>query len=186
MSKHRVQEHDAVIRVLKSNELIDEHLGELHAKSIDAKLLTNGYQKAKLIREFDAKFGINLFNLSSKGEEARMEDGFFSLVKQAFGVSRAKPTNRGEILQLFVHIAKKATCKNIIAGKQGKTKEDRDKTIYTLNTALGQNHLDLNVLKNKKRRGFAPDVVEKFALQVLAEEGDCFLDEREDAKALDA
>ena len=56
-------------------------------------------------------------------------------------------------------------------------------TFYTLNTALVQYHMEINAFKNKKRRGFAPDVVEKFALEVPAEEGDCFLD---DAGALDA
>ena len=183
MSKHRVQEHDSIIRLLKSAEHIDEHLAELSAKSIDAKLLTNGFQKAKLIKEFDAKFGINLFNLSEEGnKDAKMEDGFFSLVRQAFRVTRAKPTNHHEIKQLFVSIVRSTTCKHIIMSKQGKTKKDRDQTVYKLHDGLLHYHLDLNGLKNKHRKGFAPEVVEKFGLED-PEDLDQFVD---DVVALDA
>ena len=194
VSKHRAQEHDAIIRLLKSNDHVNDHLAELSARSIDAKLLTNSFQKTKIIQEFDAKFGINLFNLGSftGGDEGpsgqpTMDEGFFKLVKQAFRVKRGKPASRDEIKQLFVSIVKTTTCKDIIKSTQGKSSKDRDKTVYHLNENLLKHHLELNGFKNKTRRGFAPEVVEKFGLEAAAEETDDFLDdERENVEALDA
>ena len=183
VSKYRVEEHDSVIRLLKSKEFIDDNLAVLTTKSIDAKLLTNKFQKAKLLKEFDAKFGINLFNLDEDGEDIKMDDGFFNLVCQTFRMKRAKPTNHCETKQLFVAMVRSATCKALITSKQAKCKKDRDKPLYTLDESILKYHLELNGLKNKKRRGFAPEVVEKFGLEEPLEEFDQFL---EDVEALDA
>ena len=97
-------------------------------------------------------------------------------------MTRAKPASQHEIKQLFVSIVRSATCKNVIMSKQGKSKKDRDQTVYKLNKGLLQYHLDLNGLKNKKRRGFAPAVVERFGLEAT-EDTDMFLEE---VSALDA
>ena len=182
LNKYRGQEHDDIIRLLKSTDHIDCELGGLNAKSIDAKLLNNKFQKAKLIQEFGSKFGITMFNLdeSAEGKDASMDDGFFALIKQAFRITRAKPKTYSEVRQLFVSILRTATCRDIVTGKQGKTKKDRDVIVYTLNEGLLKYHLELNGFKNKARKGFAPEVVEKFDLQA-ATEGDQFLDDVVDA-----
>ena len=98
-------------------------------------------------------------------------------------MNRAKPTNHSENKQFFVAMVRSATCKALITSKQGKIKKDRDKTVYTLNESILKYHLELNGLKNKKRRFFAPEVVEKFGLEEPLEEIDQFLD---DVEALDA
>jgi len=180
VDKYRVKDHDSVIRLLKSTEHVDDRLAELSVKSIDAKLLNNGYQQTKLIHEFGVKFGITIFNLGEKTEntEAKMDDGFFKLVKQAFRVSRAKPSNRHEIKQLFVSIVKAATCRDIVKSKQLKSKEDRDVTAYFLNESLVKHHLELNAFKNKSGKGFAQEAVEKFGIAVESfENGDGFADD---------
>jgi hypothetical protein len=170
INKYRVQEHDAVIRLLKSVEHVDVSLAGLQARSMDPKLLSNNNLKAKIINEFDARYGLSLFNLTKltgEGEaqgEAQMDDGFWKLVKQAFKVSRAKPSNHHEIKQLFVSIVKAATTKDVIQGKQLKTKKDRGKTAYTLNETLIKHHLELSAFKNKSCKGFSQEVVEKFGL----------------------
>jgi hypothetical protein len=183
VDKYRVKDHDSVIRLLKSTEHVDDRLAELSVKSIDAKLLNNGYQQTKLIHEFGVKFGITIFNLGEKTEntEAKMDDGFFKLVKQAFRVSRAKPSNRHEIKQLFVSIVKAATCRDIVKSKQLKSKEDRDVTAYFLNESLVKHHLELNAFKNKSGKGFAQEALEKFGIAVESfENGDGFADESRD------
>ena len=105
----------------------------------------------------------------------KMDDSFFALVKQVFGTGKAKPTNRKELKILFVFIVKKATSKDVIKSNQSKRKEDRDATKYTLNEALIKHHLELNAIKNKKCRGFASDVVEKFELKP-ADDFECLID----------
>jgi hypothetical protein len=187
MSKYRVQEHDAIIRLLKSTEHIDEHLAELSSTSIDAKLLTNNYQQVKIIKEFEVKYGLNLFALGSQGE-ANIDDGFWKLVKHVFRVTRAKPATFNEVKQLYVSIVKSATSKNLIESKQLKTKKDRGATAYTLNEGLLKYHLELNGFKNTSCRGFAKEVVDKFGLfERLSTDslGDAFLDD-DLTKALDA
>ena len=88
-------------------------------------------------------------------------------------VTRAKPTKFSEIKQLFISLVKATTSKEIIQGKQSKSKKDRDVTVYALNESLIKLHLELNSLKNKTCKGFSQDVVEKFELQV---DEDHFLD----------
>jgi hypothetical protein len=178
VNKYRVQEHDAILRLLKCTEYIDAELARLSAKSMDAKLLTNNFQKAKIIREFNAKFGLNLFNLQeASSEEATMDDDFFKLVQHTFSVKRAKPSNFHEIKQLFVSIVRSATTKDLIKSKQGKSKKDRDETLYLLNESLLRHHLELNAFKNKRRTNFAPDTVEKFNLEVATFQCDGFADD---------
>ncbi len=86
--------------------------------------------------------------------------------------------------QLFVPIVTAATCGDIVSRKQGKSKKDRDVTVYILNEALINHHVKLNDVKKRFRKAFAPGVVDKFTFQALAE-GDQFLDDDVDA-ALDA
>ncbi len=53
--------------VFMNTKHIDEHLAELSATSIDAKLLTNGYQQMKVIKESESKHGLSLFTLGPCG-----------------------------------------------------------------------------------------------------------------------
>ena len=172
-----MQEHDDILRLLKTAQHVDDELAGLNQQSIDAKLLSNRFQKAKLINEFGARYGLTLLTLNAQERDGdvQMDDAFFALVKQAFRVTRAKPKTFREIKQLFVSIVRSATCKNIITSKQGKAKSERDVTLYSLNEGLVKHHLELSSFKNRRRKGFAPEVVEKFGLQAT-EEGDLFLD----------
>ena len=166
MSKYQVQEHDATIRLLKCTEHIDDHLAALTAQSMDAKLLTNGYHQAKLIKEFESRYGLSLFTVSEAAgnTEVDVEDSFWKLIKHVFRVTRAKPTTANEVKQLYVSIVKSATCKDLIKSKQLKTKKDRGQTAYTLNEGHLKYHIELNGFKNKSCRGFAQEVVDKFGL----------------------
>jgi len=184
VNKYRVEEHDDILRLLKTAQHVNDELESLNQKSIDAKLLSNRFQKAKLINEFGTKYGLTLLTLNAQepvpgtpcGDgDVQMDDAFFALVKQAFRVTRAKPKTFREIKQLFVSIVRSATCKNLITSKQGKAKSERDVTLYSLNEGLVKHHLELSSFKNKRRKGFAPEVVEKFGLQAT-EEADLFLD----------
>ncbi len=131
VSKHRVNEHGTIIRLLNSIERIDERLAELDTTSADAKLLTSPFQKNTI--SWSSRFGINLFNLSAEeeGKETRMDDGFLKLVKQAFRVNRDKPVDYHEIKVLFVSIVWAATCNKLIMFTQAKTKKVRDTTVYS-------------------------------------------------------
>jgi hypothetical protein len=170
-NKFKLQEHDAIIRVLKSDDHIDERFSNLQVRSIDAKLLSNNNLKVKVIREFASRYGLSIFNLDGKGD--KMDDTFWKLIQQAFKVTRAKPTKFSEIKQLFISLVKATTSKDIIKGKQGKTKKDRDMTVYTLNETFIKMHLELNSLKNKTCKGFSQEVVDTFG---LAADDDHFLD----------
>jgi hypothetical protein len=77
------------------------------------------------------------------------------LVKEAFGVNLAKPTNHHEVKQLFVTIVKATTTKDLVVGKQLKTNTDGDVTAYTLNGTLMKHHAELNGLKNESCKGIS-------------------------------
>ena len=166
-NKFKLQEHDAIMRILKSDDHIDERFANLQVRSIDAKLLSNNNLKVKVIREFASRYGLSVFNLEGNGNDNDMDDTFWKLVKQAFKVTRAKPTKFSEIKQLFISLVKAATSKDIITSKQSKSKTDRDMTVYTLNESLIKLHLELNSLKNKTCKGFSQEVVDKFELSTV-------------------
>ena len=70
-NKFKLQEHDAIIRMLKSDDHIDERFANLQVRSIDAKLLSNNNLKVKVIREFASRYGLSIFNLDGIVEIAQ-------------------------------------------------------------------------------------------------------------------
>ena len=115
---------------LKGTENIDDHFAALSAQSIDAKLLTKGYHQAKLIKEFESRYGLSLFTLgeTAANAEAHLEDNFDTVLKRVFRATRAKPATTTDTKQLYVSMVKSATCKDLIPSKQLKAKKDRGQT----------------------------------------------------------
>ena len=71
VSKHRIAEHDAIIRVLKSSEHIDERVAEMNLRSSGIKMLTNGWPSAEVLREFETTYRLSLLN---SGESVADDD----------------------------------------------------------------------------------------------------------------
>ncbi len=50
INRRRVEEHDALMRFLKSDEFVNDKLADLSMNCLDAKALTNTYQIIKVVR----------------------------------------------------------------------------------------------------------------------------------------
>jgi hypothetical protein len=117
LSTWAVRDHDAIIRFFKSNEYIDNTLSELSFKGIDIKTLGNSFNKLKILREFETRHGINVWN-PVVTINAEMDDAFYNMIKPVFRTKLPKPDTPQEIVKFYGALVKSATCRNLINVKQ--------------------------------------------------------------------
>ena len=178
-----MNEHDAIIRFLKTSNYIDHQLNELHSQSIDVKLLTNTFQQLKLLKQLEATCGLTIYNLSDKAEDKKLEmdDKLFALLKKSFNTTRRKPATFNGYKQFYVALVKSATSRDIIQSKKSNRLEDRNLHHYCLNNDLIKTQLELNKFKNKCSKGFCEDAVQQFDIKQVAQEayedGDAFIND---------
>ena len=176
LNKYRIKEHDAIIRLLKTKEHIKAQLDDLRFKSIDVKVLTNPYHQMKLLRELEEQYGMTIYNINQKFEgEFTMDDAKFKLIKHMFNSVRRKPESFTGYKMMYASLVKSITCKDIMQSKRSKAKADRDVMNYILDSNLIQTHLELNGLKNQRRRGFSSDAVQTFGITPIEADAE-FLD----------
>ena len=154
INRRRVEDHDALMRFLKSDELINDKLAELSMNCIDAKALTNTYQMIKVTRMVGAKWGFSLLE-DAPGEFNKLDEGLYKLVKHVFKLRRANPENQQDAGKMYETMVNKATFSKLLKCRKGELAWD----IEAVKT-----HLELNKHKNTQVFGFAPLVVAKFGL----------------------
>ena len=155
MSKWAVRDHDAIVRFFKSNEYINDKVSELNFKGIDIKTLGTSYNKLKILREFEARHGISVWN-PVVTINAEMDDAFYNLIKTAFRTKLQKPTTPEEVVKFYGALVKSATCRNLINVK---------KNVIKINDELAMYHLELNSYKNTRRLGFSPEAKQYFGIE---------------------
>ena len=109
------------MRFFKSNEYIDNKLNELDFKGIDVKTLTNSYNKLKIIRQFEARYGINVWTPQCP-TNTDMDDAFYSLIKTVFRTKLPKPTTPQELVKFYGALVKSATTRKLINVKKARLK----------------------------------------------------------------
>ena len=88
---------------------------------------------------------------------------------------RRKPESFNGYKMMYASLVKSITCKDIMQSKRSKAKADRDVMNYILDSNLIQTHLELNGLKNQRRRGFSSDAVQTFGITPIEADAE-FLD----------
>jgi hypothetical protein len=116
LDKWALRDHNCIIRFLKSNEYIDNKLSELDFKGIDVKTLTNSYNKLNIVRQFEARYGINVWAPQSP-TNTEMDDAFYRLIKTVFRTKLPKPTTPEELVKFYGALIKSATSRNLIRVK---------------------------------------------------------------------
>ena len=169
--KYACMDHDAIIRFLKSEEYVNSRVTESQFKCFDPKVLTNRYHKLKLVRDMEAKFGLNVWG-QSVPTQSEMSEDFYRLIKTTFGTKLARPTTAEQVFKMYANLVKSCASRQFINCTQGAIK---------LNTAVVAEHLALNKYKNPRCLGFSDQAVETFKIQVQTEEPveagiDMFLD----------
>jgi len=155
LDKWAIRDHNCIMRFFKSNEYIDNKLNELDFKGIDVKTLTNSYNKLKIIRQFEARYGINVWTPQCP-TNTEMDDAFYSLIKTVFRTKLPKPTTPQDLVKFYGALVKSATTRKLINVKKGEIK---------INDEIAQHHLKLNAFKNIDRIGFSPEAQKHFNIK---------------------
>ena len=152
INRRRVEEHDATMRFFKSPEHLDAKIADLSFNCLDAKATTNAYQKIKLLRACEAKWGFTPLE-TEIGEFSKLDEPMFKLLAHVFRLHRANRDTQTDAAKLYKTLANKITFNNFLR--------------YTISggflwsTRTVQKYLDLNKFKSKRCTGFAPGVVAK-------------------------
>ena len=154
MNRRRVEEHDALMRFLKSDEFVNDKLADLSMNCLEAKALTNPFQMIKVARLVGAKWGYSLLE-DKPGEFNKLDEGLYKLVKHAFRLHRPNPENQQDAGKMYEAMVNKATWRNFLKCSKGDVR---------WNIEVVKKHLDLSGFKNTRVIGFHPLVVAKFGL----------------------
>jgi len=146
-------EHNTVIKLLRTDEYIDRKLSELEDASYDINIMQSDWFKIKLVRKLEKLYKIDITNgiINNDGAEIEMDDNFHNIIAKTIKTTKSKPTNKTELIQLYIGMIKHITNNSIVkTTKINKRCKDRGKYIYTLNEEYLTRHLSLNKIKNRK------------------------------------
>ena len=177
--KYKIEEHDAVIRLLRSDSYIAGKLEDLKDNSYDVKTLQNSYHKISVLRQLEQDYAVGFLQVGTKQDgEIEMHDDRYRLIKRLFGTEKKKPGKRKELMKIYVSMIKHIATKEIVVSMRSKKKANRDEVEYSLNVELVKEHLRLNAWKNPKLRDFSDRAVELFEIEMgeAIETADLFLD----------
>jgi hypothetical protein len=173
--KYKIQEHNKVIRALRSNDVIQDRLDVAKRGAYDVKVMYNDIHKIKILRRLERNYNIGFMNPACKLKgEVAMDDSEYKLIKHLFRTEREKPTNYADLMKLYVSMLKHITSKDIVKSKQLTTNKDRHVLEYSLNEKFILDHLEIHRFNNSKMKGFDTHVRERFNIE--CSEDDYFLD----------
>jgi hypothetical protein len=182
--KYKMLEHDNVIRMLKTDEYIEDELKELKSGSFGVKAMYSTYQKIALLRSLETKHNINPLDLTlSQMKDIEITSEQFTLLKTLFRTSKKVPATVDEFKQLYVTIIKHIASHDIVITERAKRDELGNRGYkYRLNEEVIKHHIKLNSLKNPEYKNYKPYFIERFNISVSKCENDgsfvdAFLDE---------
>ena len=173
----KIEEHDAVIRLLKSDNYIAGKLENLKDNSYDVKTLQNSCHKISVLRQLEQDYGIGFLEVDAKEDgEIEMSYNRHRMIKRLFGTEKKKPTTRKELMKIYVSMIKHITTKEMVVSLRSKRKANRDEVEYSLNDDLVKEHIGLNAWKNPMLRDFAEKAVNMFEMVHDIGSSDIFID----------
>ena len=155
LNRRKVDEHDATIRFFRSTAYVEDKLGDLGLECLELKSMTNCYQKVKLLRALEQKWGIGLFGNEVANFE-KLDEPFYKMLRHVFKIRRANPENPIEAGKLYGAVVNKITFEKMVSAT---------KTGLTWRVGDIQKHLELNTLKNTRQTGYHETVYPKFGLR---------------------
>ncbi len=153
VDKYKVQNHDNIIRLLKSEEYIVAKLANLAMNGMDAKNMTNPYHKVKLVKVMETKYGID-FAKEVGANSGEMEDDLYNLIKHTFNLRKVKPTTIDGINTLYASMIRSIT--------KDKTLVRANKKGINMSKDAFARHIELNAIKHKNQYGFSNSTIEVF------------------------
>ena len=118
--------------------------------------MTNRHHKLKLVRDMEAKFGLNVWG-QSVPTQSEMNEDFYRLIKTTFGTKLARPTTAEQVFKMYANLVKSCASRQFINCNHGS---------ITVNQNVVQQHSELNKFKNPKCTGFSEQAIQTFNIQV--------------------
>ena len=146
LDSFRVEQHFHIMATMRTDAYIDSKLETKRQETYDVCLLHTDYNKVKLLRLFEKRFGIDPFdvvNNRSKNDPVEMTDKEHKLYTTLFRSSKKKPTNRAEIMKMYVGMLKNIIGHDVIESTQSRKKADRGEYKYVLNKHMVKTSLEL-------------------------------------------
>jgi len=157
VNRHRVTEHDAVIRFLRSDAFVADKIADLSIECLELKAMTNCFQKVRMLRSLEGKFGIQFLKADPQTTEfTKLDDQTFKLISHMFRLRRPNPQTQEQAIKLYSDLVNKITTKNL-------TRSSKGKLVWNLEAVKG--HLDLHSFKNKTRTGYHERVYQTFGFE---------------------
>lgn len=170
MDKHVLQDHLNVIRLLKTDDYINEKLKTAKDNSYDIKNMTMIYSKVKAIRNLETKYDIKPLEIDFQidgNKPISMSDNEYKYIKNTFRISREKPENYKELRKIYSTMIRNMTSNDLIKTVQGTKKETRKQILYSIDNDLVKYHLELNKYSNPDRKHFHNNFVEKYEIKKM-------------------
>jgi hypothetical protein len=166
MDKHMLQDHLNVIRLLKTDEYINEKIITAKHNSYDVKNMTMIYSKVKAIRDLETKYKIEPLNINyeMKGE-IDMSEREYKYIKNAFRITRAKPKTYEDLRKVYATMLRHVTNGDLIKAKQCRV-DGKKQMVYDIDHEYIQGHLELNKFSNPNCTKFHEHFVAKYKIPV--------------------
>lgn len=161
LNPHLIRQHDALIRMLRSELYIENKIKDISQKTFNIKLMNNTYYKIHLIYKLVNHYNLNIFELDkykdNYKDEIQLVDYYQTIVK-IFNIRKTKEIKtKYDIIKLIVSLIKTMTGDDFHIPTRGTKKNDKTMT-YNLNDGLIKNNLDLHFYKNIDKLHFNEDV----------------------------
>jgi hypothetical protein len=154
IDKYKIEEHDNIIRLLKTDDYISRKLERCTETAYDEAVLMSVFSKIRLVRQLEHTYNINLFNLNVKNIDIDMNEQLYKNIRTVFKTTKGKPKDTKELVRLYVGLIRNICGGSLIKAKQLSTKEERNNVIYTLVADNIYYNLELNSYKNKRMTDF--------------------------------
>lgn len=152
---YKLAKHYNIMRLFKSDKYIDEKFQEAIKNNFDCKTINNIYNKIKIIKNIERKYGIfefcvtnnylkftNRLDTKSVWENNPLKNDEYNLIKNIFRISKNIPQNNDELILMYVTMIKNICGSEIIISKQIQNNNER-KRYYDYNNEHIQFHYNL-------------------------------------------
>jgi len=167
--KFETENHLNIIRLLKDEPYINNKLADQNKNTFNISSLNSSYNKIKLLIQLEKDMRLGRLDINfDKAEYFDMNDKRYQLIKKVFRISKATPTTKLLLFQLYITMIKNIGGTDIIISKQTGQKDNRTR-IYNLNTDTIMKHIKLNKLKNPRLNNYDEDIITLLQLRKAEE-----------------
>jgi hypothetical protein len=120
-SDEKFNDHLNIIRFIRTDKYIDFKLEILKLSTFDVKIVTNTYNKIKLLRGLMKKNNFDYFNITLDKQDMTsilIDNNEWLLIKKLFRITKEKPKNKYELSLLFGSMIRHITNSDVIISKK--------------------------------------------------------------------